>query len=390
MGLGELRQVILEKIMSYKKVSGTLGLVAMAAIISPYSVADDLSDAGWYVGGNIGQSNAKIADQRIINGLSASGFSTTSINNNDTDIAYKLFGGYQFNPYFALEGGYFNLGKFGFTANTLPAGALNGNISLQGLSMDAVGTLPITRKFSAFGRVGLDYAQAQDSFSGSGAVHPLNPNPSKWDSNYDFGAGLQYALTESIAMRAEAERYRINDAVGNMSDIDVYSLGLIYRFGQKAAPAPAPEPVAAAAPPPPPVIAPPLPPPAPRFEKYTLSATDLFSFDSAGLRMPQPKLDEIANALNGDTSINNVMITGYSDRIGSPRYNMTLSEHRALAVKNYLVGKGVDGSRLKTEGKGEADPVVVCNNKKRAALIQCLEPNRRVKVERITVERQIQ
>lgn len=382
--------------MSFKKVSRTLSLVVMAAIISPYSVADDLSDAGWYVGGNVGQSNAKIADQRIINGLSASGFSTTSINNNDTDIVYKLFGGYQFNPYFALEGGYFNLGKFGFTANTVPAGTLNGNIRLQGLSMDAVGTLPITQKFSAFGRVGLDYAQAQDSFSGSGAVYPLNPNPSKWDTNYDFGVGLQYALTESIALRAEGERYRINDAVGNMGDIDVYSLGLIYRFGQQAAPAPAaaPEPVAVAepAPPPPAVIAPPPPPPppAPRFEKYTLSATDLFSFNSVELRMPQPKLDEIASALNGDTSINNVMITGYSDRIGSPRHNMKLSERRALAVKNYLVGKGVESSRLKTEGKGEADPVVVCNNKKRAALIQCLEPNRRVKVEQITVERQIQ
>ena len=376
---------------SVAKTVWTLGLVGCAVMNGPYSVADDLSDLGWYGGANIGQSNAKIADQRIINGLSASGFSTTSINNNDTDIAYKLFGGYQFNPYFSVEGGYFNLGKFGFTANTLPAGALNGNIRLQGLSLDAVGTLPITQRFSAFGRVGVDYAQAQDSFTGSGAVNVLNPNPSRLDTNYDFGAGLQYALTESIAMRAEAERYRINDAVGNMGDIDVFSLGLIYRFGQKAAPAPAPEPVAVAAPPsPPPVVAVAPPPPAPRFEKYTLSATDLFAFNSAELRSPQPKLDNIASALNGDSEINNVMITGYSDHIGPTKYNLKLSERRAIAVKNYLISRGVDGNRLKTEGKGEADPVVVCTDKKLPALIKCLAPNRRVEVERITIERQVQ
>ena len=83
---------------------------------------------------------------------------------------YKLFGGYKFNKNFALEGGYFDLGKFGFTATTVPAGTLNGNIKLKGLNLDAVGILPIAEKFSAFGRVGLNYAQAKDSFTGTGAV----------------------------------------------------------------------------------------------------------------------------------------------------------------------------------------------------------------------------
>ena len=34
-------------------------------------------------------------------------------------------------------------------------------------------------------------------------------------------------------MRVEAERYRINDAVGNKGDIDMFSLGLLYRFGEE-------------------------------------------------------------------------------------------------------------------------------------------------------------
>ncbi len=48
--------------------------------------------------------------------------------------------------------------------------------------------------------------------------------------------------------------------------------------------------------------------------------------------------------------------------------------------------QGVDGGRLKTEGKGKANPVVVCTDKKRSALINCLEPNRRVEVQEMTFE----
>ncbi|HET9578589.1 MAG TPA: OmpA family protein [Usitatibacter sp.] len=138
---------------------------------------------------------------------------------------------------------------------------------------------------------------------------------------------------------------------------------------------------AQAAPPPPP------PAPAPRFERHTLSAEELFGFDQATLRGPNAKLDEIAEALKGNPQISRVRITGYTDRLGSDSYNLKLSQRRAEAVKAYLVSKGVAAGRLSAVGKGKADPVVQCNEKDRARLIQCLEPNRRVEVEPITVER---
>jgi OmpA-OmpF porin, OOP family len=50
----------------------------------------------------------------------------------------------------------------------------------------------------------------------------------------------------------------------------------------------------------------------------------------------------------------------------------------------------VDANRLQVVGKGEANPVVQCSDKEhksQAALIKCLEPNRRVEVEQITIER---
>lgn len=216
--------------MKLAKASGTLGLAALAAFASPYAVADE---PGWYGGVTVGQSSANIDNGNITRNLLGSGFATSSISNDDTDTGYKLFAGYKFNRNFALEGGYFDLGRFSYTATTVPAGTLKGNIKLKGVNLDAVGILPINDKFSAFGRVGVNYAKAKDSFSGTGAVTVLNANPSKSQANYKFGAGLQYDFTSALGMRFEAERYRINDAVGSKGDVDLLSVGLVYRFSAK-------------------------------------------------------------------------------------------------------------------------------------------------------------
>jgi OOP family OmpA-OmpF porin len=216
--------------MKLARTSALIGFATLAAITSSIALADE---AGWYGGANIGRSLATIDDARITTGLASSGLATTSIANRDRDTAYKIYGGYQFNKYIGLEGGYFDLGKFGFTANTLPLGTLDGNIRLRGFNLDAVGTLPLAEKFSAIGRIGINNAQARDYFSGTGAVKVANPNPSKRDTNYKLGVGVQYAFNDALAMRAEIERYRVNDAIGNKGHIDVLSLGLTYRFGDK-------------------------------------------------------------------------------------------------------------------------------------------------------------
>ena len=377
------------------RVSGKLGLVALAVSASSFAMADN---AGWYAGANIGQSNSTIDNARISNGLLGSGLTMTTITNDDRDSGHKIYGGYQFNRNFALEGGYYDLGQFGFAATTLPTGTLSGNIKLRGLNFDVVGLLPLTEKFSVFGRIGANYAQASDNFSGTGAVHVLNPNPSKYDTNLKLGLGLQYALTESLAMRAEVERYRINDGLGNRGDIDLVTVGLLYRFGAKtptSAPRAAlPEPVVAAAALPPPVRVLPAPPPLqpapvappPVSRTVTLSADSLFRFDQASvLSAGQQQLDQLAADLRG-VSYDVITVTGHTDRIGSHAYNMKLSTRRAEAVSAYLVSSGgVPGSKIAAKGVNGAHPVTRpgdCAGKKVSkALIACLQPDRRVEIE---------
>jgi OOP family OmpA-OmpF porin len=222
---------------------------------------------------------------------------------------------------------------------------------------------------------------------------------SGWSPYYTGGLGIQASLNDRWSLqldtRAVKAHLRDDDEFGFSKALTkVVSLSLNYAFNPPPAP-PAPAPVVEPTPvveAPAPAPAPVAPPPPPaRFEKVTLSSTELFGFDSATLTMPQPKLDEIAAALQADPSITDVDITGYTDRLGSTKYNQKLSQRRANAVKEYLVGKGVDAKRLKAYGKGEQNPVVTdCKQKKRSELIECLAPNRRVEVEQITVERKVQ
>jgi OOP family OmpA-OmpF porin len=364
-------------------------LAFVAAGISPYAMADD---TGWYLGGNVGQSKAKIDDTKINNTLLSDGFTSATIIDNDHDTGYKLFGGYQFNPYFALEGGYYDLGKFGFNATTQPPGTLNGSIKVNGIDFDALGFIPFTEHFSAFGRVGMNYSNARDSFSGTAPLNISQPDPDKRALNYKFGVGLQYAFTDALAMRLEAERYRIDDAVGNKGDIDLVSVGLVYRFGQKAPsapmPDPAPEPVVEA-PAPAPVVAvvtPPPPPPPPQPTKVSFSADSLFDFNKSTVK-PEGKqaLDTFAGNLKG-TDFSVISVTGHTDRIGSHAYNMKLSTHRAEAVKAYLVeSAGIPADKIGAQGVDGADPVTKpedCKGSKPTKkLIACLQPDRRVDIE---------
>jgi OmpA-OmpF porin, OOP family len=363
-------------------------LAALLLSMGPSAWADD---AGWYTGVNAGQSRAKIDDTRIADGLLNDGFTTTSITNDDRHFAFKAFGGYEFNRYFSLEMGYFNLGKFGFTADTSPAGSLRGDIKLQGANFDALGSVPLGDRFSLFARAGLNYADAKDSFVGTGSVVATDASPRKWAANYKFGLGAEYDFTRSFGMRIEAERYRIDDAVGNKGDVDLYSAGLIFKFGRAEAPPPAPAPIAApvaepSPPPPPPPPPPPLPPPPPPRHRVSFSADSLFDFAKDTVK-PAGKqaLDGFAAELKG-IRYEVIAVTGYSDRIGSHEYNMRLSMRRAEAVKSYLVESlGIPADKVTARGADGSDPVTKpeeCQGENRTPkLIACLQPDRRVDVE---------
>lgn len=84
-----------------------------------------------------------------------------------------------------------------------------------------------------------------------------------------------------------------------------------------------------------------------------------------------PVLDEAVSVLKEYPDLK-LIIRGHTDNRGKREKNLTLSQQRADAVRDYMVGKGIDASRLKTEGLGPDEPVA--DNKTEAGRSQ----NRRI------------
>jgi outer membrane protein OmpA-like peptidoglycan-associated protein len=83
----------------------------------------------------------------------------------------------------------------------------------------------------------------------------------------------------------------------------------------------------------------------------------LFDFDSSQLRAAsRSNLTELAGTLN-DMADTELLIAGHTDSVGSDDYNFGLSERRAQASADYLMTRGVSGSRINIVGLGETEPV---------------------------------
>lgn len=362
-----------------------IGLIALTLAGAQVAAA---AEPGWYVGANVGQSNADMDNNGVVASRLAEGFNTNRLTKHDSDNAFKVFGGYQFNNYFALEAGYFDLGEFGYkTFQDQPWAVFTADTKLRGMNVDLVGFLPIGEKLSAFARVGVTRYDSKDSYRGFGAVTVVPFGDSDRDSSHKFGAGLQYDFTQNVSMRLESERYDIEDVMFRDTDVDMYSVGVVYRFGQPAA-APAPErtPVSAAPARPAAPAPAPTPPPTPEPVRVTVSADALFTFDSEALTAAgRAELEEVAADLRG-VDYDTIIVIGHTDRIGSQSYNQDLSNRRAIAVKDYLVeSANIPQAKITTRGVGSAQPVTTaaqCSNQlARAQLIACLAPDRRVEVE---------
>jgi OOP family OmpA-OmpF porin len=147
----------------------------------------------------------------------------------DSDMAWKIFGGYQFMRFLGAEIAYTDLGKVKSSASATAFGltaSSSAETKLNAWEIVAVGSYPIgTSGFAPYAKLGFYRGEAKTSSSTSVTGLPTVSTSSKETQN-DFtgGLGVRYDITRNFAVRAEWQRYN-GDA-----DLDVYSIGAMYKF----------------------------------------------------------------------------------------------------------------------------------------------------------------
>jgi OOP family OmpA-OmpF porin len=187
--------------------------VAVSLLLAGAWIASAPATAQAYLGFGVGKSDYDIGN--VIPDLV-----TSSSSFDGKDTGYKIFGGYQFNPYFAVEVAYVDLGKATYSGAFGLLAVTNGSVETWGVNASAVGILPLSPSFELFGKIGLFgwESKARDTTGGV----PFSGEAD--DADVSFGAGMALNVTRNVSIRVEWERFKAVD------NIDLLSLGLAFKF----------------------------------------------------------------------------------------------------------------------------------------------------------------
>lgn len=187
--------------------------------------ASSASAQSWYLGGGAGQSSVDIDSRSFETALASVGL-TSSVSTRDRDTAFKVFGGYDFNRFFALEGGYARLGRAKVSAVVTAPVTGTAQVTFEGRAyyLDAIGSLPIIGGLSAFAKAGPALTTTKVTIAGLKIEEE--------EFNLKVGIGAKYVFSNGADLRLEWERY---SSVGDPdttseSDIDVIGLTIAAHF----------------------------------------------------------------------------------------------------------------------------------------------------------------
>ena len=83
----------------------------------------------------------------------------------------------------------------------------------------------------------------------------------------------------------------------------------------------------------------------------------LFDFDKSTIKPEAGAILDRLVAFMNENKDKRANLSGHTDSVGTDAYNQKLSERRVDSVRNYVVGKGVDGGRISGQGFGESKPI---------------------------------
>jgi OOP family OmpA-OmpF porin len=270
--------------------------------------------------------------------------------------------GYNFTKYFGVEA----TGEY-IRANVNDTGKMNNTEGQFGYPMtkeditsyhvDAVIHFIPDGKFNPFIVAGFGGVHYGPSIQNGGDMPAFN-----------VGLGAKYWLTDHIALRFDVQDYMVGEIFQETYHNIGVTAGIVFAFGGKAKPEPAPvakyEPVVAPVPEKVVILA-----SEPKVEEKVMAAAaepkiivlafeDVhFDFDKSTLKPEAQTILKRNIQILKDNPKAQVRIAGYTSAAGTEEYNQKLSERRAKSVQEYLINEGIISSdRLSTIGYGESNP----------------------------------
>ena len=203
--------------------------VFLSGMLPLVSQADDYSDrdSGWYGAMTLGVSsygNSQEDEDNIQSQLASQGIQA-DVHVDDNPGAFMLGLGYHFSENFALEASYLDLGDATAHVHVFSPGDyfLTEHLDASGVSLDAIGLMPVSEHVSLFGKLGVFSYTLDDSIDSDVPVGPQPPNAS--GTTWDIGLGVQIRFTGRVGMRAGFTSYH---GVGDENTTGKQNIGLVY------------------------------------------------------------------------------------------------------------------------------------------------------------------
>jgi OOP family OmpA-OmpF porin len=200
-------------------------LLTLSAALGAMSA--QAADTGFYVGGSAGQAEVSDFSGADLDAELATLGITSSSSTDDTDTGWKLFAGYRLMKYLAVEGAYTNFGEA--TAHSIitspVSGVVDTTLEAEAWTVSALGILPLGDKFSLFGRLGVNFWNADISAVGTGGGAAAAVSDDDDGTDMVYGVGAAYSITKNLSVRGEWERYDFDDG-----DVDLLSAGISWNF----------------------------------------------------------------------------------------------------------------------------------------------------------------
>ena len=212
----------------------TIGLFAAAFLVLAMPLDETRAEGNWYLGASIGTLDLDYSAADLTQDLASLGWSIDSPSVDDSGTAWKGYGGFAVNDYFAVEAGYADLGKVvtEFGASVAPTqidAILSDTYSVHPYQGDGWFTAAVLRwpvqpdRFTLVARGGVFWWESDlDVRVVSGGTGNVSGRESGTDTM--FGLGLEWRFNEQWSLTADWERYKLNEW------LDVPSIGVRFDF----------------------------------------------------------------------------------------------------------------------------------------------------------------